>query len=139
MRRGVTAVAAASAALGAAFLSSLSAATPAPFLRSAAAHRGHVVAVFTLGSDLAADRIAVAVSPKTGPTGAFLKANVRLSESVRPTRVPSGYRFRTRHTLRAGRYYVQVSGIAVGVDCLPAKPCRESWSNVRRVIIPKRS
>jgi hypothetical protein len=24
-----------------------------------------------------------------------------------------------------------------GLDCLPAKPCRASWSNVRSLVIPK--
>ena len=30
---------------------------------------------------------------------------------------------------------VQVSGVVVGLDCTPTKPCRTDWSNVRRVVI----
>jgi hypothetical protein len=43
----------------------------------------------------------------------------------------------TRHSLRPGRYWVQVSAAVTGLDCLPAKPCRASWSNVRSLAIPR--
>src|SRR4026209_1366663 len=63
------------AALGAALLTSISAATSVPYLRAVSLHNRHVVAVFTLG-DLAADHIAVASSPQTQANGAFVQANV---------------------------------------------------------------
>jgi hypothetical protein len=128
--------AAAVTALGAAVLTSLAGAASLPYLRSASSQRRHVVAVFTLG-ELAPSRIAVAVSSVTGANGAFVPANVRIKEVVHATRVTNGYRVRTQHTLRPGKYYVQVSGLVVGLDCTPLKPCREDWSNVRRVVIPR--
>jgi hypothetical protein len=63
---------------------------------------------------------------------------VRVQESLSSaTQVAGGYRIRTQHKLRAGRYYVKVSGVVVGLDCTPHKPCRELWSNARRVVIPR--
>ncbi len=125
------------AALGAALLTSISTATSVPYLRAVSVHNRHVVAVFTLG-DLAPDHIAVASSPQTQANGAFVRANVRLQEALpRLTRVPNGYRVQTRHTLGAGRYYVKVSGLVVGLDCTKLKPCRQDWSNVRRIVIPR--
>jgi hypothetical protein len=128
---------AAFAALGAALVSGLAAATPEPYLRSVGAHQGHVVAVFTLG-ELAPGKILVAVRPTTGADGALLTANVRLHEAIgRTRRVSGGYRFQTRHTLRPRRYYVQVSGTVIALDCTPRKPCPTNWSNVRRLVIPR--
>jgi hypothetical protein len=128
---------AALAALGAALVTGLAAATPVPYLRSVTAHRGHVVAVFTLG-ELVPGKILVAAKPATGDGGAFLPANVRLQEPIaRTTRVRGGYRFQTRHRLRPRRYYVEVSGVVAGVDCTPRKPCPTKWSNVRRLTIPR--
>jgi hypothetical protein len=124
-------------ALGAAIWSGISAATPQPYLRSVSAHHRHVVAVFTLG-DLAPGKILVAVSRATGADGALLPQNVRLQEPLaHMTRVQGGFRIQTRHTLRPRRYFVQVSGTVLGVDCTPRKPCPTDWSNVRRVIIPR--
>jgi hypothetical protein len=114
------------------------AAAPAPYLRSVAAVHRHVAAVFRLGTDQAARQIVVAASPKTGPNGALVSTNVRLRETIaRTTRVPAGTRVVTRHSLRPGRYWVQVSADVTGLDCLPAKPCRASWSNVRSLVIPR--
>lgn len=124
------------AVLSAALLVSIASASPVPYLRSAGANRGHIVAVFAL-DDLAPGQIAVAVKPTTGLDGAFVAANVRLTESMRPSRVANGYRWRTRHTLRPGRYYVEVSGRVFGLDCMPGKPCPTPWSNVRRVMVPR--
>ncbi len=124
------------ATLGAVVLTAASAASPTPYLRTAGVQRGHVVAVFSLG-ELAPGHIRVATRPRTLPNGAFVTANVRLDEALRPTRVANGYRTRTRHTLTPGRYYVEVSGIVLGLDCTPLKPCRQDWSNVRRVVIPR--
>jgi hypothetical protein len=128
----------AAAVLSAALLVSIASAAPAPYLRSVGIHRGHIVAVFAL-AELGPGQIAVAVKPTTEPSGAFVAANVRLKESMRPTRVANGYRWQTRHTLRPGRYYVQVSGIVLGLDCLPRKPCPMRWSNARRATIPRPS
>jgi hypothetical protein len=124
------------AALAAALLTGISAASPSPYLRSATVRRSHVVVVFTLG-DLAPGQIVVASKPATQPNGAFVQANVRLREQMRPVATAGGYRWRTRHTLRPGRYYVQVSGIVIGLDCTPHKPCPVGWSNVRRVRVPR--
>jgi hypothetical protein len=129
------------AALAAALLSGISAAAPAPYLRSAAASRGHVVAVFTLDEtqgDVVAAHIAVAVSSATQADGSFVTAKVRVSEAVSAvTRTSNGMRVRTQHKLRPGRYYVKVSSKALALDCTPKNPCKELWSNTRRVVIPR--
>lgn len=112
------------------------AAAPVPYLRSVSALHRHVVAVFRLGTDQTARQIVVATSPKTGPNGALLSTNVRLRETIaRTTRVAAGTRVVTRHSMRPGRYWVQVSAGATGINCLPAKPCPVSWSNVRSLVI----
>ena len=100
-----------------------------------AAAAGHVVAVFTR-NELAPGRIVVADRPATRPDGSFLRQNIRLSEQIaRETPLRGGYRVRTRHTLRPGRD-VQVSGVVIGIDCIPVKPCPRRWSNIRP---PRRS
>jgi len=125
------------AALAAFLLTGVSAASPLPNLRSAAAKRGHVVVTFTLG-ELAPGRILVAVRGKTTATGRLVAGNVRLNEPLgRTTKTATGYRrASTKRALSAGVYYAQVSGIVVGLDCTPRRPCRQDWSNVRRVRIP---
>jgi hypothetical protein len=121
--------------LGAVAVTGVSAASSSlPYLRSVSASHGHVIAVYRLG-DLLPGRIVVAVRPRTNDRGALLKANVRINEPLRGTKVAGGLRARTRHTLAPGRYYVQVSGTVVGLDCLPKKPCPPRWSNVRRVVV----
>jgi methionine-rich copper-binding protein CopC len=128
------------AALAAALLTSISAAASAPYLRSAAASRGHVVAVFTLDAegDAVADHIAVAVSLATQTDGSFLPAKVRVQEAILgATQTANGMRVRTQHKLRPGRYYVKVSSKALALDCTPKNPCKELWSNARRVVIPR--
>ena len=131
------------AALTAALLTSISAAASAPYLRSAAASRGHVVAVFTVGGtegDAVQDHIAVAVSLATQADGSFLPAKVRVQESILgATQTSNGLRVRTQHKLRPGRYYVKVSSKALDLDCTPKYPCKELWSNARRVVIPRPS
>lgn len=124
----------AAATLGSACLPGASASPAAPYLRSLSVSNRHVVAVFRLG-ELAPGRILVAVKPQTMSSGEFVKANVRLDERLRVTKTATGFRTRTRHALRPGRYYVEVSGIVVGLDCTPKKPCPASWSNVRRIRI----
>jgi hypothetical protein len=139
MRRQATALGL--AALGAAVVIGVSAASSTPYLRSVAASRGHVVAVYTLGgaeSDLRAGRIAVASRAATQADGSFVPANVRVQENLTSvTTVANGYRVRTQHKFRPGRYYVKISGVVLGLDCTPHKPCRELWSNARRVVIPR--
>jgi hypothetical protein len=129
------------AALAAALLTGISAAASAPFLRSAAASRGHVVAVFTLGGtegDSMPNRIEVAVSLATQTDGSFLPAKVRVQEAISgATQTSNGMRVRTQHKLRPGRYYVKVSSKALALDCTPKYPCKELWSNARRVVIPR--
>jgi hypothetical protein len=124
----------AAAGLAAALVTAASAATSVPYLRSATAANRHVIVVYSLG-ELAPGRLLVATRAQTQPNGRFVQSNVRLSEPLRGTKVASGLRMRTRHTLRPGRYYVQVSGTALGLDCTPKRPCPTDWSNVRRVVV----
>ena len=124
----------AAAALVAAFANTVSATSPVPNLRSATARSRHVVVVYSLG-ELAPARILVATRATTEPNGRFVTANIRLNEPLTGTKLAGGYRMRTKHALRAGRYYVQVSGVVVGLDCTPKKPCKTDWSNVRRVTV----
>ncbi len=111
------------------------AAAASPSLRSVSAQRRHVVAVFRIG-DLTPGQILVATRRRTSANGEFVTANVRLREQLAPTIRNGVARYRTRHRLKAGRYYVEVSGI-VATDCLPGHACPERWSNVLRVVIPK--
>ena len=139
MRRRSTALGL--AALGAAvLLTGISTAASSVYLRSAKASRGHVVAVFSLGvaGDLAPDHIAVASAPQIQANGSFVSRNLKFQEAVsNPSTVSGGYSVRTQHRLRPGRYYVKVSGVVVGLDCTPHKPCKELWSNARRVVVPR--
>jgi hypothetical protein len=101
-----------------------------------------VVAVFTFGqaemTDMAPDHIAVSTSAATQRDGSFVTANVRVLETMaNPTSTTGGMRARTVHKLRPGRYYVKVSGQSIGLDCTPKLPCKELWSNARRVVIPR--
>jgi len=134
MRRSAVAT---TVALAAALVTSVAgAASPVPNLSSATAKRGHVVVTFTLG-EFAPGRILVATRGATTASGKFVTANIRLNEPLRFVKTATGYRARTRHTLPAGRYYVEVSGLVVGLDCAPRNPCPQHWSNVRRVRIPR--
>lgn len=125
------------AALGAALLTGVCSAASLPYLRSVGARDGHVVAVFDSG-DLAPLHVAVASSPRTAISGAFVRANVRFQEVVgNPQHSGGALVVRTRHALPPGRYWVEVSAQPVDVDCLPLKPCLELWSNVRALIVPR--
>jgi hypothetical protein len=121
-------------AVGTIVLGTASAATTLPHLNSATSSKRHVVVTFALG-DLAPGNIVVASRAKTQPSGAFVKANVVLDEPLKPTKTTTGYRARTTHRLHKGRYWVEVSGVVVGVDCTPHKPCGTDWSNSRRVTV----
>jgi hypothetical protein len=124
----------AAAALGAAIVTAASAASALPYLRSATAVNRHVVVTYRVG-ELIPGRILVATALRRETSGRFVQANVRLNEPLRGTVTASGERLRTRHTLRPGRYYVEISAVVGGVDCTPHKPCKTNWSNVRRVIV----
>ena len=125
----------AAAALAAAISTTGSAASSVPYLRSATTARRHVVVVYSFG-DLVPGRLLVATRAQTGPNGRFLQADVRFGEPLVGTRVPGGsFRMRSRHTLGPGRYYVEVSGTVVGLDCTPKHPCPTDWSNIRRVVV----
>jgi hypothetical protein len=125
------------AALGAALLTGVSSASSLPYLRSVAARDGHVVAVFDSG-DLAPLYVAVASSPRTAISGAFVRANVRFQEVIgNPRHFGGSLVARSRHALPPGRYWVEVSARALDVDCLPLKPCFERWSNVRPLVVPR--
>jgi hypothetical protein len=106
-------------------------------LRSTTAKHRHVVVTYTLDDpDLVPGSIVVARRATRNADGSFAAANIRLDEPLRPTRIRGDYyRARTQHTLAPGRYWVEISGVAIGVDCLPAKPCHQTWSNVRRVVV----
>lgn len=99
------------------------------------------MAVYTLGgtdTEVTPRHIAVAARLATQADGSFVPANVRVQEIMsNATPVTNGYRVRTVHKLRPGRYYVKVSSVVVALDCTPHKPCRELWSNARRVVIPR--
>jgi hypothetical protein len=121
-------------AIGTIVLGSASGAASVPHLNSATSHERHVVVTFTLG-DLVPGKLVVASSPKTQPNGSFVKANVVLNEQLKATKTKTGFRARTAHRLKKGRYWVEVSGVVVQVDCTPHKPCRTDWSNSRRVTV----
>jgi hypothetical protein len=126
-------------ALGAALPVSVSGASPLPNLRSVGVSYGHVVAVFTAG-ELAPLHIAVASSPRTEPNGAFFPSSLSFREIIgNPRPAGAGVTVRTKHTLPPGRYWVEVSARPVDVDCLPLKPCFERWSNVRLLVVQRRS
>jgi len=121
-------------AVGTIVLGSAVAATGVPHLNSAVAHKRHVVVTFTLG-DLVPGHIVVASRRATQPSGAFVKANIVLDEPLKPAKTATGFRARTAHRLKKGRYWVEVSGVVVQVDCTPHKPRRTDWSNSRRVTV----
>jgi hypothetical protein len=121
-------------ALAGVLLATVSAAATVPSLRSVSSHRRHVVAVFALG-DLVPGQILVATRPGKDRSGAFTAANVRLREWMSPRFRNGLYRWQTKHTLRPGTYFVEISARPITTDCLPVKGCPSIWSNVRRLVI----
>jgi hypothetical protein len=116
-----------------------SAADAQPRLLSARASRGHVVLSAVLG-ELAPDQVLVASRPLTGRDGVLLRQNIRLQVSLPAKVEPSTQRirWRSRHALSPGVYWVQVSGVQTDgiTGCLPhARRCGELWSNVLRVVV----
>ncbi len=124
------------AVLATALLPALGAAAALPNLHSVSSRDRHVVVIFALGG-LAPGEIAVSSDPRTGPEGAFRSASVKLREWMAPRQLQGGLgRWRTRHTLRPGVYYVEVSGLVTETNCKPGiHPCGETWSNMRRVVV----
>ncbi len=119
-------------------LTAVPAAASLPSLRSVSSHRRHVVAVFALG-DLAPGHILVATRPTRERGGAFPAENVRLREAMSPSLRNGLYRWQTRHTLRPGTYFVEISARPITTDCLPIKGCPVLWSNVRRLVVRRPS
>jgi hypothetical protein len=138
-RRSIGALLAVSALSGLSFLASALAIVSQPHLRSARPQGGHIVVVYTLG-DQAPSKIVVATRRATGMGGALLAKNVRLREPLPASIRVRGdaFRVRTRHTLRPGRYFVQVSATALVPGCTPHKPCPTRWSNVLPVRVTRR-
>jgi hypothetical protein len=123
------------ALLGAAIVTGAAAASPGPDLLSATARNGHVSVTFSLGEDEAPGRIVVAVASPRRPDGPFAPGSVRVDERLQVTPDRGGFRALTSKALRPGRYDVEISAVAIDLDCVPLKPCLQSWSNVRRVTI----
>jgi hypothetical protein len=114
------------------------AASTLPNLRSVSSQRQHAVVVFAL-RDLAPGEIALSTSSRTTRSGTFFAGDVRFREWMAPQTRPDGLaRWSTRHVLPPGTYYVAISGIVTETDCKPGvHPCREVWSNVRRLVVPR--
>ena len=106
-----------------------------PQLRSAHAVGGHVEVVFSLGGLARASRIQIAA----GPGGRFTAGALRLSEwiAAAPNASTGLVRWRTRGTLRPGRYRVRVSAVDAGeTGCTPKlSDCLAQWSNVLPVTV----
>jgi hypothetical protein len=112
------------------------AAARAPMLWSASQRSGHVLVTFSLG-DLAAGKLVVATSPRRNSVGALVRG-VQLREKLMVSTTAKRLRWLSRHTLQAGVYFVQVSGIEIDgvVDCTPPLfGCGQKWSNVLRVVV----
>jgi len=107
-----------------------------PYLASAAPRNGHVLVAFSLG-DLAPGELVVATSSRVSANGA-LTTGIELDEALKPSATPGTAHWRSRKTLRRGRYFVQVSGIDTGgvTDCMPRqRGCGQDWSNIRRLVV----
>ena len=138
MKRGLFVLGLALVAMGA---SVSTAASPEPVLLSVTQEHRHIVASFTLG-EFAPGQIQIATRLRMSPSGAFLRANVKLRETVaaQPEPATGLVRWRTRAALPARTYYVQVSGFETGgvTSCKPGLlGCLslQHWSNVRRVVV----
>jgi hypothetical protein len=139
MRRSVV-LAGCAIAVAVVFAGGAATAPGTPVLRSVAAADGHLVVTFTLPRDLVPGRVLVATS-RAGLSHLTSSPSVKLREAMHTTPDPATgvARWRTRKSLPAGTYYVEVSGVvAVGVtDCTPRRSdCLTRWSNPLRVVIP---
>ena len=106
-----------------------------PQLRSAHAVGRHVEVVFSLGGLVHASQIQIAAAPG----GRFAAGALRLSERIAaaPDASTGLVRWRTRGTLRPGRYLVRVSAVDAGeTSCTPRySDCLAQWSNVLSVTV----
>jgi hypothetical protein len=114
--------------------------TGSPTLRSASADKGHLIVLFTLARDTVPGSILVATS-RAALSAPLPNPSVKLREAMHPS--PAGTagveRWRTRKTLPAGTYYVEVSAVeTVGItDCVPRRAdCLTRWSGARRIVVP---
>jgi hypothetical protein len=127
-------------ALAVVFATAAATAVGTPVIRSVRASNGHLIVRFTLAQDSVPGRVLVATSRPSSPN-VIPSSSVKLLEAMHASADPAtgDVRWRTRKSLPAGTYYVQVSGVqAVGVtNCRPRRPdCLMSWSSPRRVVIP---
>ncbi len=110
-----------------------------PRLRSAHAVGGHVEVVFSLGGLVRASQIQIAAGPGAGPGGRFPTRTLRLSERIAaaPDASTGLVRWRTRGTVRPGRYWVRVSAVDAGeTGCTPKlSDCLAQWSNMLPVTV----
>ena len=116
------------------------ASTGAPTLRSVTDDKGHLIVLFTLPRDTVPGSILVATS-RAALSAPLSNASVKLHEAMHPSpAVATGVeRWRTRKSLPAGTYYVEVSAVeAVGItDCVPRRvDCLTRWSGARRIVVP---
>jgi hypothetical protein len=127
-------------ALGLVFAGIGSTAAGSPVLRPVGVVHGHLVLTFTLAPDSVPGRVLVATS-SAGLSRSASGPDVKLRGPIHSTPAPATglSRWRTRASLPAGTYYVEVSAIdTVGVtDCVPRRAdCLTRWSNPRRVVVP---
>jgi hypothetical protein len=98
-----------------------------PVLRSAAASRGHILVVFSLGGLARAGELRITAA------GAL-----KLREPIAAAPTAAGIvRWRTRAVLAPGRYTVRVSGVDAGeTSCFPRRAqCLAQWSNALVVTV----
>lgn len=110
-----------------------------PHLRAVSSQGGFLKLTYTVG-DLTPVDVQVASSPKTLPSGAFLRDRVELRERLAASAQSELIRWRTRRGLAPGTYYVHVSALqSDGVTSCqpPGRNCLLRWSNVIRVTVPK--
>jgi len=109
-----------------------------PMLRSAKTVHRHVVIRLSV-TDLRPVEFTVAKRRAVDASGALLRQNVRLQETIHISPSASGVvTWRSPTALGSGKYFIQVKAIETGgvTDCPRFAPsCNERWSNVRRVVV----
>lgn len=124
------------ALVGGLLLGNVGAAGPRTTLVAAVPRGDHVAVTFSLHG-LAPGQLVVATSPRLSTVGALTRG-IKLREKLRLLTTTGMVNARSRGTLPAGRYYVQVSAIDLGgtTDCVGIQPgCGQEWSNVRKVVV----
>jgi len=139
-RLGIALAGAAAAALAAAVAAGSAVRPGAPQLLRASASGNHVVAVARFAHGATPRLIEVARSPRLAGLG--FVSGIVLRESISAAPTPSGLvRLVTRGRIPAGRYWVAVSSVDVGLtSCLPLKPrrggdCLAEWSGPVRLTV----